>query len=59
MFDKLNSPNYKSDGISWAKKKGTNKIREDFVKLSLNGIHSITALYAFAIENNVLSTIET
>ena len=40
---------YKADGYEWVRKKGRDTIREDMVKLSINGVHVITGRYTYSL----------
>jgi hypothetical protein len=53
LVDRLVVPNYKSDGIEWAKKKGTTKLREEYVKLTKDERHIITGLYTCSATDGV------
>eukprot|EP01036_Dinobryon_divergens_P036388 gene36388-47369_t len=51
IYDRIATSNFKSDGINWVKKLASNRIREDFVKLSVKGTHLITGLYTFSTDD--------
>jgi hypothetical protein len=48
LIDRQEVTDYKLDGIEWARKKGTNKLREEYVKLYKGGAHVITGLFTSA-----------
>jgi len=46
LYDRNITRRYKSDGGSWIKKRKTNKVREDHVKLRIDGKDRISGFYA-------------
>ena len=54
IYDRFKTPDFKSDGINWIRKKSAYRVREDFVRISINGVHTITGMYTHA-ENNPVS----
>ena len=45
VYDRSATRNYKDDHISWIKKKNSHKVREDHVKLRIDGINRISGCY--------------
>jgi len=45
LYDRTSTRNYKRDGYSWIRKSKTNKVREDHVKLRLNGVYRVAGSY--------------
>lgn len=41
--------NYKSDGYDWVRKKGRETVREDMVRISMNGVHVVTGRYTYSL----------
>jgi len=46
LFDRSITRKYKCDGYEWIKKRNSKKVREDHVKLMLNGRHRIAGVYS-------------
>lgn len=45
LFDRLEVPDFKSDGIDWEKKKSNQKVHEQYLKLLIKGVHVVTGQY--------------
>ena len=41
MYDRSQTRNYKDDHITWVRKKNSHKVREDHVKLRIEGLNRI------------------
>jgi hypothetical protein len=46
LFNRLQVPDFKSDEIEWEKKKSSQTVHEQYLKLLIKGVHVITGLYA-------------
>lgn len=51
IYDRNVVPDFKLDGVDWAKKKDSNKVYEQFIKLRGGGTHAVTGLYCAAAGN--------
>lgn len=56
IFDRAKFPNFKDDGIEWMKKKSTNTVQEQYLKLLINGVHAIIGQYSTCAADNVSSS---
>ena len=45
LYDRLNTRNYKDDGHIWVKKRNSPKVREDHVKLRVDGRYRVAGCY--------------
>ncbi len=45
IFDRQQTKHFKADGVDWIKKKGLDRVREDFQKINIDGVHRITGFY--------------
>ncbi|GMI15271.1 hypothetical protein TrLO_g7839 [Triparma laevis f. longispina] len=45
VYDRSQTRNYKDDQISWVRKKNSHKVREDHVKLRIDGFNRISGCY--------------
>lgn len=54
ILDKRKVPDFKQDGIEYAKKKGTSKLKEDYNRLLLNGVHTLTGVYCVTVDDSGL-----
>lgn len=46
LYDRNSTRHYKTDGYEWIKKRNTSKVREDHVKLRVNGEFRVAGFYA-------------
>jgi len=51
IYDRTVVPDFKLDGVEWTKKKDSNKVYEQFIKLRGGGTHAVTGLYCAAADN--------
>lgn len=51
LYDRCATRRYKDDGYSWVKKRNSNKVREDHVKLRINGVKKVYGSYVHCIDN--------
>jgi hypothetical protein len=55
LFHRLQVPDFKSDEIEWEKKKSSQTVNEQYLKLLIKGVHVITGLYATSSADAVCS----
>ena len=54
LFDRYKSKNFKGDSVEWIRKKGRDRVREDFVKIQLHGEHKVTGFYTHEANDNTI-----
>jgi len=52
LYDRMITRRYKDDGYRWIKKRNSKKVREDHVKLRLNGIKRVYGSYVHCMDNS-------
>jgi len=52
LYDRMITRRYKDDGYRWVKKRNSKKVREDHVKLRLNGVKRVYGSYVHCMDNS-------
>jgi len=52
LYDRMITRRYKDDGYRWVKKRNSNKVREDHVKLRVNGVNRVSSSYVHCMDNS-------
>lgn len=54
LYDRSTTKNYKDDGHLWIKKRNSHKVREDHVKLRMDGVNRISGCYVHSSANEFM-----
>jgi len=51
LYNRVVTRRYKDDGYRWVKKRNSNKVREDHVKLRIDGVNRVSGSYVHCMDN--------